>query len=201
LTSSSLWLTAISFLAHGFSEVGLLQTQVPYLRDIGFPAATASTAFGIVGLFSLIGKFGFGWLCDRIVPKNACAIGLGVELAALFIFFGVSPQSPRTLLWLYAAVIGLGVGSWLPAMSMIVSTNFGLSAYGAIFGIVSFAMSIGSSTGPLLSGYIFDITGSYHSVFTLFVFSYVVAIAAVLAVRRPDRGYTGRNPRALLDGA
>ncbi|GAH32130.1 unnamed protein product, partial [marine sediment metagenome] len=30
--------------------------------------------------------------------------------------------------------MGLGSGSWLPTLSMLVSTNFGLAYYGTIFG-------------------------------------------------------------------
>jgi hypothetical protein len=32
--------------------------------------------------------------------------------------------------------MGFGPGSWLPAMSILVSSNFGLASYGAIFGAV-----------------------------------------------------------------
>jgi len=185
LATSSFWLISVSFMAHGFCEVGILQTQVPHLEDIGFPLATASTAFGIVGLFSLIGKFLFGWLCDRIQAKYACAIGLGVELAGLLILLCVRPASQMSILWAYAVVMGLGVGSWLPAMSMLVSANFGLAAYGTIFGIVSFTMSIGAATGPLMAGYIFDTMGNYNWAFIIFIILYSVAIVTVLPVRRP----------------
>jgi len=186
LATSGFWLISISFLAHGFCEVGTLQTQVPHLVDIGFPLTTASTAFGVVGFFSLIGKFGFGWLCDRILVKYACALGLGVQLVGLLILLTVRPESALASLWLYAVVIGLGVGSWLPTMSMLVSTNFGLAAYGTIFGVTSFIMSIGASTGPLMAGYIFDIVGSYHWAFIVFIVLYSIAILTVLAVRRPQ---------------
>ncbi|MBW2092593.1 MAG: MFS transporter [Deltaproteobacteria bacterium] len=185
LATLSLWLLAVSFLTHGFCEVGILQTQVPYLKDIGFPLAMASTAFGVVGFFSLVGKILFGWLCDRIKAKYACAIGLCVELAGLFILLAVSPASPMAILWLYAVVMGLGVGSWLPTMSMLVSTNFGLVAYGTIYGIISFTMSLGSATGPLTAGYIYDMKGSYHWAFVIFVILYFFAITTVLTVRRP----------------
>lgn len=185
LATSSFWLIAISFLSHGFSEVGLLQTQVPYLENVGFPLAKASTVFGVVGLFSFIGKFAFGWLCDRIPAKYACAIGLGVQLTGLFILMNVNPESPMAILYLFAVVMGLGVGSWLPAMSMLVSTNFGLVAYGTIFGTISFTQAIGAATGPLMAGYIFDVMGNYNRIFIIFMISYAVAIPTVLAARRP----------------
>ncbi len=89
------------------------------------------------------------------------------------------------ILYVFAVVMGLGVGSWLPAMSMLVSTNFGLAAYGTIFGLISFSQSIGSASGPLMAGYIFDAMGHYNQAFIIFIILYALAILTVLAARRP----------------
>ena len=70
-------------------------------------------------------------------------------------------------------------------MSMLVSTNFGLSAYGAIYGMVTLVQSAGIATGPLMAGYLYDTMNSYHWAFIIFVALYAVAIPAVLLVRRP----------------
>jgi MFS family permease len=137
-----------------------------------------------VGLFSLIGKFFFGWLCDRIEAKYVCTMGLGVQLIGISILMTVRPESHAATLWIYAVVIGLGVGSWLPAMSMLVSTNFGLTAYGTIFGMISFCQALGAAAGPLMGGYVYDATGSYRLAFFIFLALYAVAIPTILAARK-----------------
>ncbi len=184
--TSAFWLMTVSFITFGFSEVGILQNHVPYLEGIGFPAAVSAGVHGIVGLWSTIGKFGFGWLCDRILVKYVCAIGLGLQLAATILLMRVQPTAPSALLWLYAFMMGLGVGGWLPIMSMLVSTNFGLASYGAIFGLVAFAQSIGAATGPLMAGYMYDAMGTYHWVFIIIIASFAIAMLTILAVRRPE---------------
>jgi MFS family permease len=73
---------------------------------------------------------------------------------------------------------------------MIVSTNFGLSSYGAIFGAVILIQNLGASTGPLFAGYIYDITKGYHWAFVTFMVLYAIAIPTVLAVRRPKAGFS-----------
>jgi len=83
--------------------------------------------------------------------------------------------------------MGFSAGSWLPAMSMLVSTNFGLMSYGAIFGAVSLAFNIGGSAGPFWAGYVFDATRSYQWAFVIFIILYFLAIPAMLFVRRPNR--------------
>jgi len=185
LATSGFWLIAVSFLTSSFSQVGILQSQVPHLEDIRFPPATAATALGAVGLGSLVGKFGFGWLCDRIQAKHACCIGLALQLAAIIILMSVDSASPLAMVWLYAIIMGLGVGGWLPTMSMLVSTNFGLASYGIIFGMITLAQCVGTATGPLLAGYMYDTMGTYHWAFIIFLALYTVAMPTILAVRHP----------------
>ncbi len=185
LATPAFWLIAVSYLTSSFSGTGILQNQVPYLEDIGFPVAIAAGALGGVGLGSLIGKFSFGWLCDRIPAKYAYSIGLGLQVVGIIILMNIKPASPLAIIWLYVAVIGLGAGAWLPTMSMLISTNFGLAAYGTIFGMANLAQSIGVATGPLMAGYMYDTMGTYHWAFIVFLALYAVAMPTVLAVRRP----------------
>jgi len=185
LATSAFWLICISFLLNQVSQIGLVQIQVPHLEDIGFPVVTAATALGFVGLASAVGKFGFGWLCDHIPAKYTCSIGLGFMLTGLIIFMNIKPTSPVTMVWLYALITGLGSGSWLPTMSMLISTNFGLVAYGTIFGVVSLFQNLGMAVGPLMAGYMYDTMNTYHLAFIIFLVLFGIAILAMLAVRRP----------------
>ena len=185
LATSALWLVIVSYPIGNFSQVGVLQSIAPHLQDIGIPAALAAGALSGFGLGSLIGKFFFGWLCDRILPKYSYAIGLGVQVIGIAIFSTIGPASPYPLIWLTSVILGLAAGSWLPTMSMNISTNFGLVSYGSIYGVVSLAMSIGTATGPLLAGYMFDATGNYHTASLILIALHAVSISTILAVRRP----------------
>ena len=62
--------------------------------------------------------------------------------------------------------------------SLLVSDLFGLSNHGLIFGIVAFTITFGGGVGPLLAGYIFDLTNSYY--FLLFILVIVSAAASLL---------------------
>jgi len=185
LTTSAFWLIAISFLLNHFSHGGTIQNQVPHLNDIGFPVTIAATALGSVALGSAVGKLGFGWLCDWIPAKYALAIGLCFQLMSIIVLVSIKPESPVVLIWLYAILMGLGVGSWLPTMSMVVSSTFGLASFGAIFGAITLAQSIGNATGPAMAGFMYDSMNTYHWPFVIFILLYLIAIPAILLVRRP----------------
>ena len=185
VATSAFWLIGVSYFLGNFSSMGGLQGQVPNLNDIGFPTATAAAALGAIGLGSGLGKVVFGWLCDRIEPRLASAIGLSLQCAALFILLQLRSDSPVALIWAYSLLMGFGAGSWLPTMSMIVGRNFGLKHYGAVFGVVNFAQSVGTAIGPLVAGMMYDSMGTYRWAFVLFTALYAISIPAVLLARRP----------------
>jgi len=185
LSTPALWMIGLAFLMGSFAGNGTIQNQVPHLEDIGFPLTTAAAALGAVGLGSVIGKLFFGWLCDKIPAKLAWAIALGLGLTGIIILVNINAESPPAMLWLYAIVIGVGLGGYLPIASMLVSSHFGLVSYGAIFGMVSFLQSIGISTGPLVAGYMYDAMDTYHWALIIFAAVCATGISIILMVRRP----------------
>ncbi len=174
------WLIAVSYLLGNFSSMGGLQAQVPNLNDIGFPTATAAAALGAIGFGSGVGKVFFGWLCDRMQPRLASAIGLSLQCAAVLILLQVRSDSSMALVWAYSLLMGFGAGSWLPTMSLLVSRSFGLAFYGSVFGVINLAQSIGTATGPLVAGMMYDSMGTYRWAFMLFAALYGIAIPQVL---------------------
>jgi len=185
LGTMAFWLVSVTFLISAFSSLGFNQSLVPYLQDAGFSVALAASALTILGLGSAIGKFFFGWLCDRIKAKQACALSIVLLSAAAIILMFIRSTSPLAIIWLDAFIFGLGAGGWLPTMSMLVSRNFGLASYGAIIGMVSLLQAIGGAAGPLFGGYMFDTTNTYYWTFIVFLCLYAVAIPTILVVRRP----------------
>ena len=182
------WLIVATYFLSHFAQVGAVQNQVPFLQDAGFPMAVSAGALGAVGLSSAFGKFGFGWLCDRMQARYVLAIGLSLQLGSIVVLMGISPDSPAAVAWLYAVMMGLGLGSWLPTMSMLTSGYFGLANYGAIFGAITIPYAVGSAVGPLVAGRLYDSSGSYTGVFVVFLVLFAVAIVSILVCRRP----TGR---------
>ena len=185
LATPAFWLIAAAiFLQH--NHMGILQNQVPHLGDIGFPLPIAASVLSIGAGIGTAGMFFFGWLCDKIQAKFAFFIGLFFIAVGISIFINIKAQSPVWMIWLYAAILGFGTGSWLPTLSMLTSTSFGLAAYGAIFGTLSFFQSFGAAIGPLIAGYLYDSMNTYHWAFIIILGMTVLAMPLILSVRRPE---------------
>jgi len=198
LLSPAFWLIAGAILLSQFALVGTIISQVPHLQDIGIPVTRAATALGGIGLLSAFSKLFFGWVCDLIKSKYAFALGVFFMAVGTFTLMVIGSKTPLFVLWAYSITMGFGGGSWLPVISMIVSTNFGLSSYGTIFGAMMLFQNLGSSTGPLFAGYIYDIKKGYHWAFVTFMVLYAIAIPTVLVVRRPE-GKSTDKPLTRID--
>jgi len=182
MATPTFWLIALAFFASNMSSVGVVQHQVNYLTDIGFPVAQAATALGFVGLGSAVGKFAFGYLSDRLAARYCAAISFSFQAIAILILLNLRSGF---MLWPYSILMGLGVGGWAPLTSMLIGGNFGLLAFGAIYGMLNMVQSLGVAAGPFIAGYIYDTGHSYHPAFLLFLVLYALATPAVLAARRP----------------
>jgi nitrate/nitrite transporter NarK len=74
----------------------------------------------------------------------------------------------------------------LTLFPLLTAESMGLKRYGAIFGIVSVANTVGAVFGPPVAGSIFDATQSYTTAYSLFAAAYFAgAIASYIA--RPYR--------------
>jgi MFS family permease len=179
------WFISIASVFYAFGSMGAIQASVPFLEDIGYPTAMAAGAIGATGFGSAVGKILFGRLCDKMRPHHVFAIGSGVLVVGALVLLSVRPDSPLLFIWTYALLLGLGAGAWLPTLSTLASSRFGLLHYGAVFGAIHLWLSLGTAVGPLFSGVMYDAIGSYHMAFTIFAVLLLLAIPMILLVGKP----------------
>ncbi len=187
MKTPAFWLAAAGFTVFSLGSSMVFQNQLPYLEDIGLSVALAALAYGIVGIGSAGGKFFFGWVCDYIPAKFSLIIGIAFQAAGTAILLFLKPDSSPGILYGYSIIYGIGIGCWLPALSMITSSTFGMAHYGAIFGIMTFLFHAAGSIGPLIAGQIYDMQGSYVMAFTMTLVCFAASIPLVLLIRRPKK--------------
>jgi MFS family permease len=82
-------------------------------------------------------------------------------------------------------LFGLGLGGGAVLVPLLVGECFGLRAFGKILGVVMIAATVGSAVGPVVTGRIFDVTGSYSGAFDLHLAAFTAAAVAIFFLRRP----------------
>jgi len=162
VSTRQFWLIFSMFLCLGFCVYAVLVHIVPHATDLGISAASAANILATVGGLSIIGRVVLGSAADRIGNRQVFIIGFILMAAALF---WLVPATEVWLLYLFAAVFGFAFGGCATAESPLVAVLFGLSSHGLILGVTSLGFSIGAAVGPLVAGYIFDVTASYQVAF------------------------------------
>ncbi|MDH4093517.1 MAG: MFS transporter [Betaproteobacteria bacterium] len=161
------WLMLSAFFFGNVCSQTLHVHQVAYLVDRGVAAIVAASVVGVVGLASIVGKTGGGWLSDRVERERVYVAGIAVMLAAVAVLASLGQTPALGAIYLYGALLGLGysvTASLIPAM---VSDRFSGPHFGAIVGMGLLGSAIGSAVGPWMAGYLFDRTGSYAIAFAL----------------------------------
>lgn len=90
------------------------------------------------------------------------------------------------MLFIFAVLYGFAHGALFALMSPAVAEIFGLSSHGVIFGTVTFIGTVGGTIGPVMAGYIFDMTGSYQWAFLIFIAASIIGLI-LTSLLRPIR--------------
>ncbi len=179
LKTSQLWVFLIVVALTTAMCSSFIQQTVPYLTDIGF-SVTAAANFGALSLGALaIGKILLGQIYDYTGVLKGTVLSLSL-LAITFIAFLFAENS----MFLYAGIVasGLGIAFSTVGFSIITLRLFGKKEYGAIYGIVSSAASLGSAVGSPSANIIYDLTSSYKTTWTIWAVLTALCILACVYI-------------------
>jgi sugar phosphate permease len=184
LRTRSFWLVAFAMSLVGFGSVAVIAHQVAFLEEsVGFSSLMASAVQMGVPIVSLTGRLGFGWLADYVDKRKLLAA------AYLLIAVGILLSATVQSAWqvpLYLIIFAPGWGGSISVRPAFQADYFGLRAFGSIQGLMFFVGSVGSFTGPVFAGAIYDIMDSYRAAFLIVGLAALVAVPAVLAAGRPQ---------------
>ena len=184
LRTRTFWLLSLTFLFQHMALSALLVHIVPYLESEGFSSEIAAIVVTGLTLATLIGRLGFGFIGDVKNKKHLMAIALLLQAIGIFIFSYVGVVGIWFVIF-SILVYSTGFGGTIPLMPAIQADYFGTKNFGAIMGFMSLASLVGSLISPVLAGWFFDSTGSYHSIWQLLALTTMPAIPLVLAAKPP----------------
>jgi MFS family permease len=135
---------------------------VAYCGDLGYGVARGADMLALMMAFGVIGRAGSGLIADRVGGLPTLMLGSALQAVALFLYLLYDGLVP---LYVISAVFGLFQGGIIPSYAIIVREYFPAKEAGARVGIMLMASVFGMALGGWLSGYIFDLTGSYRAAF------------------------------------
>jgi predicted MFS family arabinose efflux permease len=186
---------SLAFFVCGLQLV-FLTTHLPsYLALCGMDPMLGAQALAVIGLFNVIGSWGFGWLGDRY-SKRALLGSIYITRSLVMAAYFMLPVSPASTL-VFAALMGLTWLGVIPLVNGLVVQMFGIKFLSTLTGIAFFSHQVGSFLGAWGGGAIYDALGSYDRALQAGVIVGLIAgFAQLLAHDRPTRRLAGDNPQA-----
>jgi predicted MFS family arabinose efflux permease len=159
---------------------GLATTQhTLYMTARGFSATAASAMLGIGGVLAASGRVLFGLMADRLGAPLAGFVSFASTFLGLACLLGLEAWPAPLLACGYVLFLFASMGSRATIGSVLVGHIASPGHYGVVFGLLGIGNSLGSALGPLLSGALYDWTGSYTVIYVSAIGLLGIAVAAL----------------------
>lgn len=168
-----------------FVALALVVNFIAIQTDAGMEATAAGALAFWIGIFAIVGRLGTGMLLDRLRASLVGATIFCLPILACLNFLYLGPEAA----FLSAALIGLTVGAEVDVIVYLATRHFGLRAFGALYGGLLVALSIGTAVGPLAAAGTYDRTGNYDQFYWVAIGCMIVSVACLASLPRPAFGH------------
>lgn len=193
LTGPTFGLLAGAYVACGFTDFMITTHLAALAVDRGLGAATGAHALSLLAVANVAGLLLAGRLADRVGNRSALVAVYLVRALALSL---ICVAGGRGGLYAFAFLFGLTFFTTAPLTSALISELYGLAITGRVFGAANAVHHLAGATGAYLAGQVFDLTGSYVSVFALGAATVYLATVLTWRLRAALTGGTPRSPGA-----
>ncbi|RWE73085.1 MAG: MFS transporter [Mesorhizobium sp.] len=135
---------------------------VAYCLDLGYGVAHGADMLSIMMAAGVVSRLASGFVADRIGGVRTLLIGSVLQCLSLFFYI---PFDGLASLYVVSLVFGLSQGGIVPCYAIIVREYMPAKEAGQRVGIVIMATIFGMAIGGWMSGWIYDLTGSYSAAF------------------------------------
>ena len=156
---------------------------ISHVRDSqGYSLGQASAVVTLLTFVFMCGNISGGLLGDRVNKRMLVVTCMAMHCTGLLLL------SHAVNFWMVLAFVvihGLAWGWRGPQMTAIRADYFGRSAFGKIMGASNLVIILGTITGPLIAGLLYDRTGSYKVGFDILALIALSGSVFFLLARKP----------------
>ena len=150
--------------------------------DRHFTQRDAASLLSLVLTFSIAGRLLIGWLADRFSKKYVMLLTYLLVAAGIpLLFLGTE----RLMLYVSAAIFGLGLGGDYMIIPLITAEIFGTEILGRLLGVILTAGGIADAVAPWLIGRLRDSSGNYRE--SCFVLVGIALLGGIAVLGLPGR--------------
>ncbi|AFO90365.1 MFS transporter [Phaeobacter inhibens] len=160
---------------------------VAYCVGLGYGPTVGAEMLSLMLLGGVVSRVISGLVADRFGGVRTLLVGSILQCVALFLYL---PYDGMVSLYLVSAIFGLAQGGIVPSYALVVREYMPPQEAGTRVGFVMMMTILGMALGGWMSGWIYDVSGSYQLAFVNGIFwnGLNIAIMMLLLMRsRPAR--------------
>ena len=180
IRTRQLWLVCGFYAALLFCAQSVMLHVVPYAVDLKIPQTVAASLIAVVGGSSIIGRLVMGFSSDKIGRKRGILICFIILVTALS---WLQVARELWMLYVFAAIYGFNHGGFFAQFSPLIAWLFGTRSQGTLLGVVIFSGTFIGGLSPLFTGWIFDVTRSYHLAFIILLSVAIVGLILITLLK------------------
>lgn len=135
---------------------------VSYCVGLGYGPAVGAEMLSLMLFGGVISRIGSGLIADRIGGIRTLLLGSFAQGVALVMYL---PFDGMASLYVVSFIFGLSQGGIVPSYALVVREFLPPREAGARIGVVIMMTIIGMALGGWMSGWIYQVTGSYQAAF------------------------------------
>lgn len=156
---------------------------VAFTTDIGIHSTKAALILTTLNAGSIAAQLVIWILARRFGSRFTIIALLAIQMIAFYLLMGANSLATLIIL---GAVYGFGFGGCNTVRLSMVSEIFSPHSAGTIIGLMGIAWAAGGICGPVLAGYIFDISHSYDIAFLIGGLMLMLGMIAGFFLKAPD---------------
>jgi MFS family permease len=155
---------------------------VPYATDLRIDATMAALILTFMGGANILGKLLMPPIVTRIGSRYSLTLLFALQTITLF---SLMWANSLWMFFLLSSLFGFGFGASSPIRMAMIAEFFGLKSVGTMIGVVELAWAAGAITGPIMAGYVFDVSGSYNIAFSTGGLLMLMGTVATYFLKKP----------------
>ena len=152
---------------------------VLFAQSSGITFAQASQALSLIGISGIFGSLILSYLSDLLTHRAKGLILVTIPIVASLCLILLWPANYPMML-LSSILFGLGTGGSYPLIPALVGDIFDSEQIGTVYGSTLMAGGIGAFLGPIIGGWVYDITKIYSA--SMIVSLLLAVVSVVLAL-------------------
>jgi len=184
LKTPTFWLIWGMFLLAATSGLMTIGNIGKFASDVNIGVSEIAWIVGVLSLFNGAGRIAWGFVSDRVGRTKTLFIMYLIQAATMLTLDGMGRAGAFALI-IGAALVGFCFGGNFAMFPSATADFFGMKRVGRNYGFVFTSYGIAGILGAIITGKLYDATGSYALIFTIMGILSIVAALLTFITKAP----------------